>query len=89
MPSDDFLMTRQNELEAVRRVVARVRTNAYQGVPGATLGKTLDDVQDLLSLVLEQNERDDAERHGEFATLLRDVEARYEGFEGVAGRGIK
>lgn len=85
MQSDDFLMTRQNELEAVRHVVVRVRTNAYQGVPGATLGKTLDDVQDMLSLVSEQEWRDDAERHGE----LCDIEARYASFEGVTAGGFK
>lgn len=80
---------RRSELQTIRRVIARVRTNAYQGMPGVELGKTLDDVQDLLSLALKQDGRDDAERQGEFATLLRDMETRYAGFEGVADRGIK
>ena len=35
---------------------------------------------------MERNERDETEREAEFAALLRDLEKRYIGFEGVASR---
>ena len=41
MPYETISPVRRNELQAIRRVVARVRTNAYHGVGGAEIGKVV------------------------------------------------
>lgn len=89
MQSENFSVTRQNEWQAIRRVVTRARTRAYQGAAGTEIGKILDDVQDLMTLAGEPDQRPNAERESEFIALLRDVESRYAGFEGVSNYAAK
>ena len=86
MLSESPISMKVNELQTIQRLVARLRTSAYQGMPVAEVAALLDDIQYLLSLQLTPvtDERPVAE---EFLLYIQDIERRYPGFAGLSNSG--
>jgi|GEM_PF-4514235 len=79
MFSENRIAKPTSELYTIQRLVARIWTATYPGMPTAEIAKLLDDVQYLLSLPLDV-QGDSTEFHA----YIKDIEAQYPGFEGLS-----
>jgi hypothetical protein len=79
MSSENALMNNSREMRALHRVLARARTQAYQGVSAAVMGRILDDAHYMVEMLAENT----PEPSKELRDLLVDMEQRYEGFGGI------
>ena len=89
MTSEDFTIPKTNELQVIQRLVARVRTAAYQGMPSSEVAALLDDVQYLLSLQTNTAFPNEKPDDGEFDAYLQNIESRYPAFVGLSQKSAK
>ncbi|MBV9852638.1 MAG: hypothetical protein JO250_23505 [Armatimonadetes bacterium] len=70
-------MSSDNALDAVHRVLTRVRSQAYMGLDSKQIGRILDDAEYLVTMI-----RNNESEH-EFRLHLEDIESKFSGFDGL------
>ena len=76
-------MSSDNALDAVHRVLIRVRSQAYTGLGSKQIGRILDDAEYLVTIIMRRDEYSEEEYLTDFRLHLEDIENKFSGFQGL------
>ncbi len=72
-----------NALRALHTALTRVRYLAYTGSDAKQIGRILDAVEYLASIIMRRGETSEEEYLADFRLHLQDIENKFQGFDGL------
>ena len=72
-----------NALRALHQALTRARYIAYTGADAKYVGKILDDVEYLATIIMRRGEYSEEEYLTDFRLHLQDIEGKFSGFTGL------